>query len=45
LQNNNSWWSIGDVKITFGDDPEHDTKEIRELLDESGSVDTKGSKS
>jgi hypothetical protein len=32
----NSWWSIKDVKITFSEDPEHDTKEIRELLDENG---------
>jgi hypothetical protein len=30
-----SWWSIWSVNITFGDDPEYETKEIRELLDES----------
>jgi hypothetical protein len=32
-----SWWSIGDAKITLGENPEHDIKEIRELLDENNS--------
>jgi hypothetical protein len=31
------WWSIGDGNITFDEDPEYETKEIRELLDESDS--------
>jgi hypothetical protein len=30
----NSWWSIRDVKITFGEDLGDDAKEIRKILDE-----------
>jgi hypothetical protein len=33
------WWSIRDINITFGDDLEYETKEIRELLDESENAD------
>ena len=32
---NNSLVGITDVKITLGEDPEHETNEIRELLDQS----------
>jgi hypothetical protein len=38
------WWSIGDVKITLGDDPEFEIKEIRELLDKSESAESEGSR-
>jgi hypothetical protein len=31
------WWSIDDANITLGEDPEYETKEIHELLDEDGS--------
>lgn len=30
------WWSIGDVKITFGESTECDAKKIRELFDDAG---------
>jgi hypothetical protein len=33
------WWSITVVKITFGEDPEREIKEIRELLDDSDGTD------
>ena len=39
------WWSIGDANRTLGEDPEGETKEIRELLDESDSSDNWASKS
>ncbi len=43
LSVNNSWWSIGDGNITFGEDLEIKTKAIRQLLDESKNAEVEGS--
>lgn len=37
LSVNQSWWSIKDVKVTFGNLPERDIEEIRELLVTDGN--------